>query len=200
VIGEIVGGILLGPSVLGRVAQFLSGALSPELSGVIRDIERRRTGSSSCFSWGMSSIMDTFASRRRRHLLTGTLSIFVPFAMAACVAPLVRNRFASQGISGIPFLLLLGISMSITAVPVLARILREREMQSTALGTLSLICAALNDVCAWLLLAVALTMVPYGSATMPLPGGPVIHPKGRGLRIGSPLPALEHQATVYIIA
>ena len=58
--------------------------------------------------------------------------------------------------------------MSITAVPVLARILQEREMQSTALGTLALMCAAMNDVCAWLLLAVALTMVPYGSGATPV--------------------------------
>ena len=67
------------------------------------------------------------------------------------------------------FVLFLGVSMSITAFPVLARILEERGMQTTPLGATALMCAAVDDVCAWTLLAVALTLLPHSSETMSLP-------------------------------
>jgi Kef-type K+ transport system membrane component KefB len=66
----------------------------------------------------------------------------------------------------VPFALFLGISMSITAFPVLARILEERQMQGTALGTTALMCAAVDDVSAWTILAFALTLVPHGGPSM----------------------------------
>src|SRR6185312_2678525 len=75
---------------------------------------------------------------------------------------------APNGIGSLPFVLFLGISMSITAFPVLARILEERKMQSTPLGTMALMCAAVDDVCAWSLLAIALTLLPYGGHSTPL--------------------------------
>jgi Kef-type K+ transport system membrane component KefB len=168
VIGEIVGGILLGPSVFGRVAPHASAALFPQNS--LASFEILSTVGLVLFMFLVGNELDYGHLREQKAatMLTSTLSILVPFAMAAGISPLVRSRFAPEGINGLPFLLFLGISMSITAVPVLARILQEREMQSTALGTLSLMCAAVNDVCAWLLLAVALTMIPYGSGAMPV--------------------------------
>jgi Kef-type K+ transport system membrane component KefB len=77
-------------------------------------------------------------------------------------------RFAPDGIGKLPFVLFLGISMSITAFPVLARILEERRLQSTPLGTTALMCAAVDDVCAWTLLAVALTLIPHNGESMAL--------------------------------
>ena len=168
VIGEIVGGVLLGPSVFGRVAPHAWAALFPQNS--LASFEVLSSVGLVLFLFLVGSELDYGHLREQKTatILTGTLSILLPFAMAAGITPLVRSRFAPEGISGFPFLLLLGIAMSITAVPVLARILQEREMQSTALGTLALMCAAMNDVCAWLLLAVALTMVPYGSGATPV--------------------------------
>jgi len=168
VIGEIVGGILLGPSVFGRVAPHASAALFPQNS--LGSFEILSTVGLVLFLFLVGSELDYGHLREQKTatILTSTLSILLPFAMAVGIAPGVERRFGPKEIGGLPFLLFLGISLSITAVPVLARILRERGMQSTALGTLALMCAAVNDVCAWLLLAVALTLVPYGIGAMPL--------------------------------
>ena len=168
VIGEIVGGIVLGPSVFGRSAPHASAVLFPQSS--LAPFEILSTVGLVLFLFLVGSELDYghLRDQKTATILTGTLSILLPFALAAAITPLVKSRFAPGGINGLPFLLFLGISMSITAVPVLARILQEREMQSTALGTLALMCAAVNDVCAWLLLAVALTMIPYGSGAMPV--------------------------------
>jgi Kef-type K+ transport system membrane component KefB len=97
------------------------------------------------------------------------MGILFPFLMAIAVAHSLRIRFAPDGIGRLPFVLFLGISMSITAFPVLARILEERGLQSTSLGTTALMCAAVDDVCAWLLLAVGLALIPHEGESMGLP-------------------------------
>ena len=98
------------------------------------------------------------------------MSIVFPFAMGALLAHSLRIRFAPHGIGSIPFVLFLGISMSITAFPVLARIIEERRMQGTALGTTAIMCAAVDDVVAWTLLAIALALIGHdgGSASLSL--------------------------------
>lgn len=168
VIGEIVGGILLGPSVFGRIAPHASELLFPQSS--LGSFEVLSSVGLVLFLFLVGSELDYEHLREQKMatLLTSSLSILLPFAMAAGIAPLMGNRFAPDGVGWLPFLLFLGISLSITAVPVLARILQERGMQSTALGTMALMCAAVNDVCAWLLLAVALTLISYRSGAMPI--------------------------------
>jgi Kef-type K+ transport system membrane component KefB len=98
-----------------------------------------------------------------RHRVTAVMasgmSILLPFAMAALLAHSLRIRFAPHGIGSIPFVLFLGIAMSITAFPVLARILEERNLQGTALGATAILCAAVDDVVAWSLLAFALAFI-----------------------------------------
>jgi Kef-type K+ transport system membrane component KefB len=106
--------------------------------------------------------------QRRTAAFASSLSIVLPFMMAAAVAHSLRVRFAPDAIGGIPFGLFLGISMSITAFPVLVRILEERRMLATALGTTALMCAAVSDVCAWVLLAVALALIPHSGESMGL--------------------------------
>jgi len=106
----------------------------------------------------------------RRQKSTATVSSFasilLPFGMALLAAPIVHARFASNTIGKLPFALFLGVSMSITAFPVLARILEERNLQKGSLGATALLCAAVDDVTAWMLLAVALTFVSAnGSGT-----------------------------------
>lgn len=168
VIGEIVGGILLGPSMLGRIAPHASAILFPQNS--LGSFEVLSTVGLVLFLFLVGSDLDYGHLREQKTatILISTMSILLPFALAVLIAPGVESRLGSKGSGGLPFQLFLGISLSITAVPVLARILQERGMQSTALGTLALMCAAVNDVCAWLLLAVALTLIPYGSGAMPI--------------------------------
>jgi len=169
VIGEIVGGILIGPSVFGRMAPHASAMLFPQSS--FGSFEILSTIGLILFLFLIGSELDYEHLRKQRGtaVLASGMSILFPFIMAAVVAHSLRIRFAPDGIGKIPFVLFLGISMSITAFPVLARILEERRLQSTPLGTTALMCAAVDDVCAWMLLAVALTLIPHSGETMALP-------------------------------
>jgi Kef-type K+ transport system membrane component KefB len=169
VIGEIVGGILVGPSVFGRFAPAASARLFPQNS--LGAFEVLSTIGLVLFLFLIGSELDLEHMRRQRGtaLLASAMGILFPFAIAIAVAHSLRIRFAPDGIGRVPFVLFLGISMSITAFPVLARILEERGIQSTSLGTTALICAAVDDVCAWLLLAVALTLIPHAGESMGLP-------------------------------
>jgi hypothetical protein len=96
-------------------------------------------------------------------LFSSLASILLPFGLAIATAPLFHARFSQNGIGRIPFSLFLGVSMSITAFPVLARILEERNLQTSSLGATALLCAAVDDVIAWMLLAVAMTFIASNS-------------------------------------
>jgi Kef-type K+ transport system membrane component KefB len=168
VIGEIIGGILVGPSVFGRIAPHASSALFPPAS--LGSFETISTIGLVLFLFLIGSELDYDHLRKQKSTATlaSGMSILFPFIMAALVAHSLRIRFAPHGIGSLPFVLFLGISMSITAFPVLARILEERKMQSTPLGTTALMCAAVDDVCAWSLLAIGLTLLPHAGQTTPL--------------------------------
>jgi Kef-type K+ transport system membrane component KefB len=169
VIGEIVGGICLGPSVFGRIAPHASASLFPQ--GSLGPFEVLSTVGLILFLFLIGIQLED--EQLRRHsataAITSGMSILLPFLMAMSVAPLLRIRFAPTGVGSLPFALFVSVSMSITAFPVLARILEERQMQSTTLGTTALMCAAVDDVSAWILLAFALTLVPHGGQSMSLP-------------------------------
>jgi Kef-type K+ transport system membrane component KefB len=169
VIGEIVGGILIGPSVFGRFAPDAWARLFPQNS--LGPFEVLSTIGLVLFLFLIGSELDYGHLRQQRGtaLLASAMGILFPFIMAIAVAHSLRIRFAPDGIGKLSFVLFLGISMSITAFPVLARILEERGIQSTSLGTTALMCAAVDDVCAWLLLAVALALIPHAGESMSLP-------------------------------
>jgi Kef-type K+ transport system membrane component KefB len=159
VIGEIIGGILIGPSAFGRFAPHLSASLFPPSS--LAQLELLSTVGLVLFLFLIGMELDSEHLHRQRStaLAAGGMSILLPFVMAALLAHPLRVRFAPHGIGNIPFVLFLGIAMSITAFPVLARILEERHLQSTPLGTTAILCAAVQDVIAWSLLAVALALI-----------------------------------------
>jgi Kef-type K+ transport system membrane component KefB len=158
VIGEIIGGILIGPSVFGRFAPHLSASLFPLSS--FGPFETLSTVGLVLFLFliGMELDYEQLYRQRVTAVMASGMSILLPFAMGALLAHSLRSRFAPHGIGSIPFVLFLGISMSITAFPVLARILEERNLQGTALGTTAILCAAVDDVVAWALLAFALAL------------------------------------------
>ena len=169
VIGEIVGGILVGPSVFGRFAPHAAQSFFPLSS--LGSLEILSTIGLVLFLFLIGSELDYAQLRRQRKtaIFASAMSIFFPFVMAALVAHSLRIRFAPNGIGRIPFVLFLGISMSITAFPVLARILEERRLQSTSLGATALMCAAVDDVSAWTLLAFALTLLGGAGHAMAMP-------------------------------
>jgi Kef-type K+ transport system membrane component KefB len=159
VIGEIVGGILVGPSVFGRFAPHLSAEIFPTSS--FGPFETLSTVGLVLFLFLIGMELDYAQLYRQRvtAVMASGMSILLPFGMGALLAHSLRIRFAPHGIGSIPFVLFLGISMSITAFPVLARILEERNLHGSALGTTAILCAAVDDVAAWTLLAFALALI-----------------------------------------
>jgi Kef-type K+ transport system membrane component KefB len=159
VIGEIIGGILIGPSVFGRFAPHLSAKLFPISS--FGSFETLSTVGLVLFLFliGMELDYEQLYRQRVTAVVASGMSILLPFAMGALLAHSLRIRFAPHGVGSLPFVLFLGIAMSITAFPVLARILEERNLQGTALGTTAILCAAVDDVVAWSLLAFALALM-----------------------------------------
>jgi Kef-type K+ transport system membrane component KefB len=159
VIGEIIGGILLGPSVFGRLWPHASAVLFPANS--LHTLETLSTVGLILFLFLIGMELDYAQLYRQRVVaaVSSGTSIVIPFLAAALLAHSLRIRFAPHGAGSIPFVMFLGISMSITAFPVLARILEERGLRGTPIGTTAILCAAVDDVVAWLLLAVTLTLI-----------------------------------------
>jgi Kef-type K+ transport system membrane component KefB len=168
VVGEIAGGILIGPSVFGRLAPYASARLFPQTS--LGSFDVLSTVGLILFLFLIGSELDYAHVReqKRTATLASLTSMIVPFGLAVAIAPMLRQRFAPDDVGRLPFMLFLGISMSITAFPVLARILEERGMHSTPLGATAILCAAVDDVCAWSLLAVAMTLLPSGNHSVPV--------------------------------
>jgi Kef-type K+ transport system membrane component KefB len=163
VIGEIIAGILLGPSLLGHflpgVSEFIFQAESlPNLNflsqlGLILFM----------FIIGLELDIQLLKHRAHTAVVVSHASIIIPFTMGVGLAYFLYARFAPPHISFLAFGLFMGIAMSITAFPVLARILHERGLTKTPLGSLALTCAAADDVTAWCLLAAVIAIVQAGS-------------------------------------
>ena len=163
VIGEIIAGILLGPSFLGRVSPSVSKALFPENSLTILMILSQI--GLILFMFVIGAELDLKAVRKRLGglIFISQFSMVVPFAMGLGVAYFLYDRFAPPNVPFIGFALFMGISMSITAFPVLARMVKERGISHTNMGITALTCAAINDIVAWCLLAVVVAVVRKGS-------------------------------------
>lgn len=164
VVGEIMAGIILGPSLFGRLAPHLSVKLFP--AGSLTQIDFLSNVGLVLFLFliGMELEYHHVIEHRATTALASTMSMLFPFVIAALLAHSLRIRFAPLSTGQVPFVIFLAISMGVTAFPVLARILEERNMHATALGTTSLMCAAVDDVVAWILLAVGLALIGRGDS------------------------------------
>ena len=153
VIGEVLAGICLGPSLLGRIAPEIStyvlpGSVAPMLSvvaqvGVILYM----------FLVGLELSGDLLRNRAHAAVATSHASIVLPFVLGSALALYLYPRFSTSDVPFTSFALFMGVAMSITAFPVLARILTDRGMSRTDLGVVALSCAAADDVTSWCLLA-----------------------------------------------
>jgi Kef-type K+ transport system membrane component KefB len=154
VIGEIVAGILLGPSLLGAVAPGVSAFLfAPSSIGVLKILAEIGV---LLFLFVVGLELDVESLRNRVHsaIVVSHASIVVPYFLGVVLALALYRDLAPPGVRFAPFALFLGIAMSITAFPVLARILEERGLARTPLWTTAITCAAVDDATAWSLLAV----------------------------------------------
>jgi len=153
VIGEVAGGIVLGPSVLGRLWPQAAEFVMPPSVGPYLEVLSQLGVILYMFLVGLELNLGLMRGRARSALLISQAGMVVPFALGAGLALPLYTRLSSPDVSRTSFILFVGVAMSVTAFPVLARILTDRQMQKTSLGTLALTCAAAADVTAWCLLA-----------------------------------------------
>lgn len=169
VIGEIVAGILLGPSLFGLVAPDLAGALFPAQAIPFLEVLSEVGLIFFMFLIGLELNPKYLKGQIDVAILTSNVSILVPFSLATLLALLLYPLVSNSTVSFTAFALFMGAAMSITAFPVLARIITENNLQSTRLGTLALTCAAVDDVTAWCFLAVAIAVTRTNSFLGALP-------------------------------
>jgi Kef-type K+ transport system membrane component KefB len=155
VMGEIVAGILLGPSLLGLIAPDVSHALFPKESLTYLSILSQLGLLLFMFVIGMELDIDSIRARFGESMVISHSSIAVPFILGVGFA---FDKFGNPDHGFIAYSLFMGIAMSITAFPVLARILKERGMTSSPLGSMALMCAAIDDVTAWCILPVVVAI------------------------------------------
>jgi Kef-type K+ transport system membrane component KefB len=153
VIGEVVGGIILGPSLLGRLSPETAAFLLPPDAAPFLGVIAQIGVILYMFLIGLELDLGVLRARLSMTIVISQASIVAPFALGGALAFVLFESLAPAGVPFSSFLLFIGVSMSITAFPVLARILGDRGLQKTPMGTLALTCAAINDAIAWCLLA-----------------------------------------------
>ena len=172
VIGEVLAGILLGPSLIGPAssALVLPPASAPYL-GVIAQLGVLLY----MFVVGLDLHTDRAQARLKATIAISQAGIVVPFVFGAALALWLHPTLAPGGVPLGSFMLFMGVAMSITAFPVLARILTDRDLSHTPLGVVALSCAAAGDVTAWCLLAlvVSITKAQAGDGAVVI-GGAVV--------------------------
>jgi K+:H+ antiporter len=159
VIGEVIAGIVLGPSLLGSVAPEVMAVVLPAqvtpFLGVLSQV------GVILFMFTVGLELDTALLRQRTHATVAVshASIMAPFLLGGCLALFLYPRLASEHVPFTTFALFIGVSMSVTAFPVLARILTDRGISRSRLGVVAMTCAAVDDVTAWCLLAFVIGVV-----------------------------------------
>jgi Kef-type K+ transport system membrane component KefB len=150
VIGEVVAGILLGPSLLGPE---LSGWILPPAVAPFLGLIAQLGVILYMFLVGLDLNLSRLTHRVHATVATSHASILVPFLLGTLLALALYPRLADRSVPFTSFALFMGVAMAITAFPVLARILTDRGLTRTELGVVALGCAAIDDVTAWCLLA-----------------------------------------------
>ena len=169
VVGEMAAGFVLGPVVMGALFPTLHAQLFSKTSLV---------GLSSLATLGLVLFMFVVGLELRAHQgarqqvkaagYAGLLSIVAPLALGLAISPALHPALAPAGVGFWPFALFMAAALSITAFPVMARILKDRGMTRTPVGQLSLSAAAMVDVFAWILLALVVAMVGSGDGYLGL--------------------------------
>ncbi len=153
VMGEIVAGLLLGPSALGAISPEAAAFLLPTEVAPYLGIVAKIGVVLFMFLVGLE--LDARLLRGSSHatMAISHASIVAPFFFGTVLALALYPRYSNDAVSFTTFSLFVGVSMSVTAFPVLARILSDRRIQHTPLGVTAIACAAVDDVTAWCLLA-----------------------------------------------
>lgn len=163
VVGEIIAGIVLGPSLLGWLWPAGMQGIFPASS--LNNLQFLSQIGLAFFMFIVGMELDISKIRQKAHdaVMISHASIVIPFFLGVCLAYFTYQQFAPAHVSFLSFALFMGIAMSITAFPVLARIVQERGLTGTPLGTMAITCAAADDITAWCILAVVVAIVKAGS-------------------------------------
>lgn len=163
VIGEIIAGIALGPSLLGFFFPEFSAVLFPDKYMGNLSLLSQIGLILFMFMVGMELDLKVLQNRVKDAVVVSNAGILIPFTLGIGLAYFIYEHFAPQGVPFLSFGLFLGMAMSITAFPVLARIVQERGIHRTRLGALVITCAAVDDITAWCMLAAIIAIAKAGS-------------------------------------
>ena len=159
VIGEILAGLALGPTLLGAFLPQIEAAVFP--ASAFPTLQTLGDIGLVLYMFSLGTHIDTHTMLRqsRKATIVSLSGILLPLALGSLFAFFLYPEFAGPKANLVSFLLLVGTAMAITAFPVLARILQDRGMLSTAVGTLALTSAAIDDVIGWCLLALVIAII-----------------------------------------
>lgn len=159
VVAEMITGVLLGPSLFGLLAPRAQAWLFPEAGKPVLFVLAQLGLVLYMFLVGLEFDLSLIRHRMRSAVAVSWAGIATPFVLGGGLALLLRQRFDlfAPGVSDLQAVLFFGAALSITAFPMLARIIHERGLAGTSLGTLALAAGSLDDAAAWCLLAVVLS-------------------------------------------
>ncbi len=168
VMGEMMAGILLGPSLLGWLAPSVFNTVFPSQS--LDFINALSQVGLVIFMFQVGLELDPRALRRLgyRVIAISNASIVLPFILGVLLALFLKPVLAKPGVTTLAFTFFFGAAMSITAFPVLARILSDHHLLHTRLGTLAITCAAIDDISGWCILAALLVTAKSAGSTATL--------------------------------
>lgn len=168
VIGEIAAGIVLGPSLLGFYFPEVSQFLFPVASLVNINLLSQVGLILFMFIVGMELNLNVLKNRAHSAVIISHASIVFPFTLGALLAYFIYEDFTHAHSGFVSFALFMGIAMSITAFPVLARIVHEKGINKSPVGPMVITCAAIDDITAWCLLAAVIAIAKAGTFTSSL--------------------------------
>ncbi|MFL5590458.1 MAG: cation:proton antiporter [Ktedonobacteraceae bacterium] len=159
VIGEILAGLALGPSLLGAFWPGLKIQLFP--AAALPTLQTLGDIGLVLYMFSLGARLDTHLMLRqsRTAIVTSISTILLPLLLGALLGFFLYPGLAGQHANLVSFILLVGTAMAVTAFPVLARLLAEKDMLGTRVGMLALTCAAIDDVIAWCLLAIVVALI-----------------------------------------
>lgn len=163
VVGEILAGILLGPSLLGWLAPGVQHDLLPPSVLPVTSALGTLGLLAFLFVIGLELDLHSLRTARSAVIAVSLGSLLLPLALGAALATAMYSHLAPHGVGRLPFVLFIAVALAITAFPVLARILADRGLETTSLGTFVMACAAIDDALAWCLLTAAVALSTAGT-------------------------------------
>lgn len=158
VIGEMIAGILLGPSLLGVLSPSAMAFIFPVNSMETLKLFSQIGVIVFMFTVGMQLNAQHLREKAAAAVVISHASIIVPFFLGVALSLVIYRKLAQPHISFVSFALFIGVAMSITAFPVLARIIEERGLSRSYIGSTTIACAAVDDVTAWCMLAIVIAV------------------------------------------